>query len=249
MSHVTFPALFANRGLIKISENQQLPTIKEGTAHKTYDIITEPRPTRHPGAHAYDLYDLADESKQPCAFLPPGMRKTCFWSNAFNRPGFDRAEFSATLVDVAGLTRPEFDELKRRLCAATEPYRAESQWLYWLPFPAVGAVFALQATVLRALPRGVLPVVALFAVYAFFFAHAGAVASHNARVDEEVDGVLAELNMRKGRAVAALRREHVGACVGRRNRRSRVIVFGAGARMANAPGYEYVYIGRGATAV
>ena len=65
---------------------------------------------------------------------------------------------------------------------------------------------------------------------------------------EEVDGVLAELNARKGRAVAALRREHVGACVGRRNRRSRLIVFGASlARSANAPGY--VYTGRGATAV
>jgi len=198
----------------------------------------------------YDLYDLADESKQPCAFLPRGMRKACCWSNSFNRPGFDRAEFAATLTDIAGLTRPEFDELKRRLCAATEPYRAESQWLYWLPFPAVGAVFALQATVLRATFLGaVLPVVVIVAVYAVIFAQASAVASHNARVDEDVDGVLAELNARKGRAVAALRREHVGACVGRRNRRSRVIVFGAGARMANAPGYEYVYIGRGATAV
>ena len=198
----------------------------------------------------YDLYDLADESKQPCAFLPRGLRKGLgCWDNSFNRPGFDRAEFSATLVDVAGLTRPEFDELKRRLCAATEPYRAESQWLYWLPFPAVGAVFALQATVLRATFLGaVLPVVVIVAVYAVIFAQASAVASHNARVDEDVDGVLAELNARKGRAVAALRREHVGACVGRRNRRSRIIVFGASlARSANAPGY--VYTGRGATAV
>ena len=201
----------------------------------------------------YDLYDLADESKQPCAFLPPGMRKTCFWSNAFNRPGFDRAEFAATLTDIAGLTRLEFDELKRRLCAVMDSYRAPSAWLLVLPWPLVGALFVLPATVLKGLGflGEVLPVVALFAVYAFFLAHAGAVASHNARVDEEVDGVLAELNMRKGRAVAALRREHVGACVGRHNRKLRMIVFGADSRTVNAPGYAepYAYMGRGAMAV
>lgn len=65
----------------------------------------------------------------------------------------------------------EFDELKRRLCAVTDSYRAPSAWYVVLPYPLVGALFVLPSTVLRDTFLGaVLPVVALFAVYAFFFA-------------------------------------------------------------------------------
>ena len=50
---------------------------------------------------------------------------------------------------LPGWTRLEFDELKRRLCAVMDLHRASVAMAVLAPFPAVGAVFALPATVLR----------------------------------------------------------------------------------------------------
>ena len=60
--------------------------------------------------------------------------------------------------------------------------------------------------------------------------------------------MLAELNMRKGRAVAALRRSTSALAWGGTTARLRMIVFGADSRTVNAPGYAepYAYMGRGA---
>ena len=189
----------------------------------------------------YDLYNLADTHRRPCACLPSAWRRLCCWDNSFNLPGFNRAEYDGTLVEL-GVERHEFDELKRRVCDATDGYRATPFWLWLLFFPAVGTAAALQGTVLRGTLAGaIFPILAVAVVYGVGLAHHDRVCKHNANVDEQVDAVLGDLNARKGRAVCALRRDHVGTCKGRHHRVSRSIIFGVDARYANAPGYSGVY--------
>lgn len=181
----------------------------------------------------YDLYNLADTHRRPCACLPSAWRRLCCWDNSFNLPGFNRATYDGTLVEL-GVERHEFDELKRRVCDATDGYRATPFWLWLLFFPAVGTAAALQGTVLRGTLAGaIFPILAVAVVYGVGLAHHDRVCKHNANVDEQVDAVLGDLNARKGRAVCALRREHVG----RHHRMTRSIIFGVDARYANAPGY------------
>ena len=198
----------------------------------------------HPGVRwelvtpmEYDLYNLADTHRRPCAFLPNAWRRLCCWDNSFNLPGFNRATYDGTLVEL-GVERHEFDELKRRVCDATDGYRATPFWLWLLFFPAVGTAAALQGTVLRGTLAGaIFPILAVAVVYGVGLAHHDRVCKHNANVDEQVDAVLGDLNARKGRAVCALRREHVGTFKGRHHRMTRSIIFGVDARYANAPGY------------
>ena len=186
----------------------------------------------------YDLYNLADTHRRPCACLPSAWRRLCCWDNSFNLPGFNRATYDGTLVEL-GVERHEFDELKRRVCDATDGYRATPFWLWLLFFPAVGTAAALQGTVLRGTLAGaIFPILAVAVVYGVGLAHHDRVCKHNANVDEQVDAVLGDLNARKGRAVCALRREHVGTCKGRHHRSTRSIIFGVDARYANAPGYS-----------
>ena len=171
----------------------------------------------HPGVRwelvtpmEYDLYNLADTHRRPCACLPSAWRRLCCWDNSFNLPGFNRATYDGTLVEL-GVERHEFDELKRRVCDATDGYRATPFWLWLLFFPAVGTAAALQGTVLRGTLAGaIFPILAVAVVYGIALAHHDRVCKHNANVDEQVDAVLGDLNARKGRAVCALRREHVG---------------------------------------
>jgi hypothetical protein len=199
----------------------------------------------HPGVRwelvtpmEYDLYNLADTHRRPCACLPSAWRRLCCWDNSFNLPGFNRAEYDGTLVEL-GVERHEFDELKRRVCDATDGYRATPFWLWLLFFPAVGTAAALQGTALRGTLAGaIFPILAVAVVYGVGLAVHDRVCKHNAKVDEQVDAVLGDLNARKGRAVCALRRDHVGTCKGRHNRVSRSIIFGVDARYANAPGYS-----------
>ncbi len=198
----------------------------------------------HPGVRwelvtpmEYDLYNLADTHRRPCACLPSAWRRLCCWDNSFNLPGFNRATYDGTLVEL-GVERHEFDELKRRVCDATDGYRATPFWLWLLFFPAVGTAAALQGTVLRGTLAGaIFPILAVAVVYGVGLAHHDRVCKHNANVDEQVDAVLGDLNARKGRAVCALRREHVGTFKGRHHRMTRSIIFGVDARYANAPGY------------
>ena len=186
----------------------------------------------------YDLYNLADTHRRPCACLPSAWRRLCCWDNSFNLPGFNRATYDGTLVEL-GVERHEFDELKRRVCDATDGYRATPFWLWLLFFPAVGTAAALQGTVLRGTLAGaIFPILAVAVVYGVGLAHHDRVCKHNANVDEQVDEVLGDLNTRKGRAVCALRREHVGTFKGRHHRMTRSIIFGVDARYANAPGYS-----------
>ena len=202
----------------------------------------------HPGVRwelvtpmEYDLYNLADTHRLPCACLPSAWRRLCCWDNSFNLPGFNRATYDGTLVEL-GVERHEFDELKRRVCDATDGYRATPFWLWLLFFPAVGTAAALQGTVLRGTLAGaIFPILAVAVVYGVGLAVHDRVCKHNANVDEQVDAVLGDLNARKGRAVCALRREHVGTCKGRHHRASRSIIFGVDARYANAPGYSGGY--------
>jgi hypothetical protein len=162
----------------------------------------------------YDLYNLADTHRLPCACLPSAWRRLCCWDNSFNLPGFNRATYDGTLVEL-GVERHEFDELKRRVCDATDGYRATPFWLWLLFFPAVGTAAALQGTVLRGTLAGaIFPILAVAVVYGVGLAHHDRVCKHNANVDEQVDAVLGDLNARKGRAVCALRRDHVGTCKG-----------------------------------
>ena len=189
----------------------------------------------------YDLYDLADTHRLPCACLPSAWRRLCCWDNSFNLPGFNRATYDGTLVEL-GVERHEFDELKRRVCDATDGYRATPFWLWLLFFPAVGTAAALQGTVLRGTLAGaIFPILAVAVVYGVGLAHHDRVCKHNANVDEQVDAVLGDLNARKGRAVCALRRDHVGTCKGRHHRMTRSIICGVDARYANAPGYSGGY--------
>ena len=202
----------------------------------------------HPGVRwelvtpmEYDLYNLADTHRLPCACLPSAWRRLCCWDNSFNLPGFNRATYDGTLVEL-GVERHEFDELKRRVCDATDGYRATPFWLWLLFFPAVGTAAALQGTVLRGTLAGaIFPILAVAVVYGIALAHHDRVCKHNANVDEQVDEVLGDLNTRKGRAVCALRREHVGTCKGKHHRSTRSIIFGVDARYANAPGYSGGY--------
>ena len=202
----------------------------------------------HPGVRwelvtpmEYDLYNLADTHRRPCACLPSAWRRLCCWDNSFNLPGFNRATYDGTLVEL-GVERHEFDELKRRVCDATDGYRATPFWLWLLFFPAVGTAAALQGTVLRGTLAGaIFPILAVAVVYGIALAHHDRVCKHNANVDEQVDAVLGDLNARKGRAVCALRREHVGTCKGKHHRSTRSIIFGVDARYANAPGYSGGY--------
>ena len=202
----------------------------------------------HPGVRwelvtpmEYDLYNLADTHRRPCACLPSAWRRLCCWDNSFNLPGFNRATYDGTLVEL-GVERHEFDELKRRVCDATDGYRATPFWLWLLFFPAVGTAAALQGTVLRGTLAGaIFPILAVAVVYGVGLAHHDRVCKHNANVDEQVDAVLGDLNARKGRAVCALRRDHVGTFKGRHHRMTRSIIFGVDARHANAPGYSGGY--------
>ena len=119
-------------------------------------------------------------------------------------------ELFGTLVEL-GVERHEFDELKRRVCDATDGYRATPFWLWLLFFPAVGTAAALQGTALRGTLAGaIFPILAVAVVYGVGLAVHDRVCKHNAKVDEQVDAVLGDLNARKGRAVCALRRDHVG---------------------------------------
>ena len=67
----------------------------------------------------------ADTHRRPCACLPSAWRRLCCWDNSFNLPGFNRATYDGTLVEL-GVERHEFDELKRRVCDATDGLQGDA---------------------------------------------------------------------------------------------------------------------------
>ena len=99
----------------------------------------------------YDLYELKGEG-QTCPGLSPVKRRFLCWDRMFLLPGFERAEYSPALQDVARIESHEFDELKRRVCDATRRYRVASWRMFLSSVLVIGVLIALPVAVLRKKP-------------------------------------------------------------------------------------------------
>ena len=174
----------------------------------------------------YDLYELKGDG-QTCPGLPPVKRRILCWDRMFLLPGFERAEYSPALQDVARIESHEFDELKRRVCDATRRYRVASWQMFLSSVLVIGVLIALPVAVLRKSRFGAaLPFAAVVLSFSTFFIQYGRVTANNRVVDEDIDLILGDLNKRKCGPVAALKRSNVGTCKHKHQRCERKIVFG-----------------------
>ncbi len=173
----------------------------------------------------YNLYELKGDG-QTCPGLSPGNRRFLCWNNMFLLPGFERAEFSPALRDVAQMESHEFVELKRQVCDATLRYRVASWPISVSSFLIIGIMITLQVLVLSNWFGVILALMAVLLSFVNFFTHYSRVTTNNRVVDEEVDRILSDFNMRKRCSIASLKRSNVEVCKHGHQRCERKIVFG-----------------------